>query len=48
MEYTDKVHEQLVEFIKNPTVLTDKEGVPLEYSNYRRTRYAIWFMLLLL
>lgn len=39
MEYTEKVHQQLVEFIKNPTVLTDKEGVPLEYSNYRRTRY---------
>lgn len=39
MEYTNEVHEQLIEFIKNPTVLTDKEGVPLEYSTYRRTRY---------
>ena len=39
MEYTKEVHEQLIEFIKNPTVLTDKEGVPLEYSTYRRTRY---------
>lgn len=37
--YTEKVHEQLIDFIKNPTVLTDKDGVPLEYSNYRRTRY---------
>ena len=40
MEYTEEVHRQLIEFIKNPTVLTDKEGVPLEYSSYRRTRYA--------
>lgn len=38
--YTEKIHEQLIDFIKNPTVLTDKEGVPLEYSNYRRTKYV--------
>ena len=46
MEYNQKIHDQLNEFIKNPTVLVTKDDIPYEFKStgsvarLKRRRYV--------